>query len=84
MLCRTLFTNATLPYNVHVTHYVLDCSISDHSEPVVAHGVMVDRLFSAQSVKDDVTRDDSQRRFLAQHSLATLLRHCFLKQFKTI
>ena len=25
----------------------------------------------------DVTRDDSQRRFLAQHSVATLLRHCF-------
>ena len=24
-----------------------------------------------------VTRDDSQRRFLAQHSVATLLRHCF-------
>ena len=24
----------------------------------------------------DVTRDDSQRRFLAQHSVATLLRHC--------
>ena len=27
--------------------------------------------------KDDVTRDDSQRRFLAQHSVATLLRRCF-------
>ena len=27
--------------------------------------------------KGDVTRDDSQRRFLAQHSVATLLRHCF-------
>ena len=26
---------------------------------------------------DDVTRDVSQRRFLAQHSVATLLRHCF-------
>ena len=26
---------------------------------------------------DDVTRDDSQRRFVAQHSVATLLRHCF-------
>ena len=25
----------------------------------------------------DVTRDDSQRRFLAQHSVATLLRQCF-------
>ena len=22
LLCRTLFTNETLPYNVHVTHYV--------------------------------------------------------------
>ena len=28
-------------------------------------------------LKGDVTRDDSQRRFLAQHSIATLLRHCF-------
>ena len=27
--------------------------------------------------KGDVTREDSQRRFLAQHSVATLLRHCF-------
>ena len=27
--------------------------------------------------KGDVTRYDSQRRFLAQHSIATLLRHCF-------
>ena len=27
--------------------------------------------------KGDVTRDDSQRRFLTQHSVATLLRHCF-------
>ena len=26
--------------------------------------------------KGDVTRDDSQRRFLAQYSIATLLRHC--------
>ena len=27
--------------------------------------------------KGDVTRDDSQRRFLASHSVATVLRHCF-------
>ena len=48
----------TLPYNVHITH-VLDCSyivayseiiISDHSEPVVALGVMAERLFPSQSV----------------------------------
>ena len=25
----------------------------------------------------DITWDDSQRRFLAQHSVAALLRHCF-------
>ena len=25
----------------------------------------------------DVTRDDSQRRFLVQHRVAALLRHCF-------
>ena len=28
-------------------------------------------------LKGDVTRNDSQRRFLAQHSVATLLRYCF-------
>ena len=54
MLCWTLFTNVTLPYNVHVSHYVLEClyivrlqynfTISDHSKPVVAHGVMADQL----------------------------------------
>ena len=27
--------------------------------------------------KGDVTLDDSQRQFLAQHSVATMLRHCF-------
>ena len=27
--------------------------------------------------KGDVTRGDSQRRFLAQHSIAALLQHCF-------
>ena len=37
-------------------------------------------------LKGDVTRDDSQRRFLAQHSVVTLLRHCFecLRQCSTI
>ena len=27
--------------------------------------------------KGDITRDDLQQRFLAQHSFATLLQHCF-------
>ena len=27
-------------------------------------------------LKGDITRDDSQRRFLAQHSVATLLQRC--------
>ena len=49
----------TLPYNVYITHYVLDCSyivayseiiISENFEPVVALGVMADRLFPSQSV----------------------------------
>ena len=49
----------TLPYNVYITHYVLECSyivayseiiISENSEPVVALGVMADRLFPSQSV----------------------------------
>ena len=29
------------------------------------------------STKGDVTQDDSQRRFLAQQNVATLLRRCF-------
>ena len=32
---------------------------------------------TAAGNKVDVTRDDSQRRFLAQHSVTTLLRPCF-------
>ena len=35
-------------------------------------GSMSDCVF-----KGDVTRNDSQRRFLAQHSITTLLRRCF-------
>ena len=31
----------------------------------------------AHKRKGDISRDNSQRRFLAQHSVATLLRHCF-------
>ena len=41
-------------------------------------------------LKDDVTRDDSQERFLAQHSVATLFRmvtkffqHCYAVYAKT-
>ena len=30
-----------------------------------------------RELEGDVRRDDSQRRFLAQHSVGTLLRHCF-------
>ena len=33
--------------------------------------------FLLELIKGDVTQDDSQRRFLAQHSVATLLPHCF-------
>ena len=33
--------------------------------------------FYADHSYGDVTRHDSQRRFLAQHSVATFLRHCF-------
>ena len=32
---------------------------------------------SCDCLKGDVTRDDSRRRFLEQHSVATLLPHCF-------
>ena len=41
--------------------------------------VSVTTTFSSAKIhsKDDFTRDDSQRRFLAQHSVATLLRRCF-------
>ena len=34
-------------------------------------------VFITKILKGDVTGNDSQRRFLAQHSVATLLRHCF-------
>ena len=34
------------------------------------------RLQNDRELKGDVTRDDSQRRFLAQHSVATLFQHC--------
>ena len=32
---------------------------------------------SPEWVKDDVTRDDLQRQFLTQHSITSLLQHCF-------
>ena len=35
-----------------------------------------EKLLFCQS-QGDITQDDSQRRFLAQHRVATLLRHCF-------
>ena len=38
---------------------------------------MLYRIALVPTRKGDVTRDDSQRRFLAQHSINTLLRHCF-------
>ena len=40
-LAKSIYYLVSLQYNF---------TISDHSEPVVAHGVMADRLFSAQSV----------------------------------
>ena len=33
--------------------------------------------YQSRCSKGDVTRNDLQRRFLEQHSVATLLRHCF-------
>ena len=41
--------------------------------------VVISRSFTAvnRELKDDVTRDDSQQRFLAQHSITALLWHCF-------
>ena len=41
--------------------------------------VVIWRSFTAvnRELKDDVTRDDSQQRFLAQHSITELLWHCF-------
>ena len=41
---------------------------------------ILDRIVTWIQVNEsysDVTRDDLQRRFLARHSVATLLRHCF-------
>ena len=39
-------------------------------------GELVEERMTFQT-KGDIKRDDSQRRFLAQHSFATLLQHCF-------
>ena len=33
--------------------------------------------FAQHDSKGDVTRNDSQQRFLEQHSITALLRHCF-------
>ena len=33
-------------------------------------------IYRAKSIKGDVTRNDSQRRFLAQHNVTTLLLYC--------
>ena len=49
-------------------------------EGAESRSVLVRDLFSTEidcESKGDVTRDDSQRRFLAQHSAAMLLRYCF-------
>ena len=35
-------------------------------------------------IKGDVTRDDSQQRFLAQHCIATLLRHIVLNSYNIV
>ena len=35
------------------------------------------KLKEVSRFKGDVTRNDSERRFLAQHSITILLRHCF-------
>ena len=42
-----------------------------------ARGLSIPELSSVALSKGDVTRDDSHGRFLAQHSVATLLQHCF-------
>ena len=54
----------------------LDLSSVDRQELIdrIKHYVLVNRL---RVSKGDVTRDDSQRRLLAQHSVTTLLQHCF-------
>ena len=46
-----------------------------HKRPEKVHFYPV--TFPENKNKCDVTRDDSQRRFLAQHSVATLLQHCY-------
>ena len=54
----------------------LDLSSVDRQELIdrIKHYVLVNRL---RVSKGDVTLDDSQRRFWAQHSVTTLLQHCF-------
>ena len=67
-----------------VDGFVTKC-IQLYETTVVRHGLMLvgptgsgkTRVSCCLLHKGDVTRDDSQRRFFAQHSVATLLRHYF-------
>ena len=54
----------------------LDLSSVDRQELIdrIKHYVLVNRL---RVSKSDVTQDDSQRQFSAQHSVTTLMQHCF-------
>jgi len=54
------------------------CEVMRDSDLVSSRGSTPERIaVVSPGLKGDVTRDDSQRRFLAQHSVATLYRHCF-------
>ena len=63
------FTTARKPYRIWLQFTHKDTGFGAIS--------LTERSCAAPISKGDVTRDDSQRRFSAQHSVATLLRHCF-------
>ena len=60
---------APLVGKIKTNHFIKLFWVSDVPASAILHEI--------PALWGDVTRDDSQRRFLAQHSVATLLRQCF-------
>ena len=66
---RIAFTTGRKPYRIWL--------LFTHKDTGFGAISLTERSCAAPISKGDVTLDDSQRRFSAQHSVATLLRHCF-------
>ena len=55
----------------------LCCAKNRRFDIVPCNITFIKKKMKSCNAKGDVTRDDSQRRFLAPHSVASLLPHCF-------